>query len=338
MHLYTSNSNRKKNIKWLLVYTASVLFSVLILLGYDSYFRSKGYNASVVDTKDLWALQRSRVYQGIKKPLVFLGASRTLFGIDMNWVKNNMQEYNPVMLAINGHYPLMALKDLANDADFNGIVIVDIDSRGLSKPNHFMQQYYVDHYHNTWTPNKYIHQTLLSRLQSRFIFTNPEFGALNLINRHLSQQGLPNKINSNMQPNRNSKLDLLQVDSAALANNFYNILSQDLIDNPAPQPEQWLSDLAPIKDWVAAIESRGGDVIFYSPPVFGRQIELSNKGYPRHLYWDAFIREMGVKGVLSEDIQGMDKFVLPDESHIDYRDKKAYTKLLFDAFKNKGLL
>ena len=338
MHLYTSSSSRWLKIKWLLIYTVSILLSVFFLISYESYFRSKGYSASVVDTKDLWSLQRSKVYRGSKKPLVFLGASRTLFGIDMKWVKNNMQEYYPVMLAINGHYPLMALKDLAKDTSFNGVVIVDIDSRGLSKPNHFMQQYYVDYYHDTWTPNKYVHQTILSRLQNKFIFTNPDFGVLKLINRSLSGQGLPTKLNSTMQPNRNSKLDLAVVDSTALANNFYNILSQDLIDNPAPKPEQWLSDLKPVKEWVEDIKSRGGDVVFYNPPVYGRQITLSNKGYPRSLYWDAFINEMNIKGVLSEDIPGMDEFVLPDESHIDYRDKKRYTKLLFDNLKKEGIL
>ncbi|WP_205341814.1 hypothetical protein [Denitrificimonas caeni] len=338
MHLYTSNSSHWLNKNWLLIYIFSLFFSVLVLIGYERYFRSMGYSASVVDTKDLWALQRSKVYQSKKKPLVFLGASRTLFGIDMKWIKNNMQEYYPVMLAINGHYPMMALKDLAKDTSFNGVIIVDIDSRGLSEPNHFMQQYYVDHYHDVFTPNKYIHQTILSHLQNKLIFTNPEFGILSLINRSLSDQGLPNKPNANMQPNRNSKLDLLVVDSTALANNFYNILSQDLIDNPAPTPEQWLSDLRPVKRWVEDIKARGGDVIFYNPPVYGRQITLSNKGYPRHLYWDAFISKMDIKGVLSEDIPGMEKFVLPDESHIDYRDKKRYTKLLFDNLKKENLL
>lgn len=338
MHLYTSSFNRESNNKWFLVYIISLAFSLIVLGFYNNYFRSKGYFATVVDSKDLWALQRSKVYQKGKTPLVFLGASRTLFGIDMKWVKNNMPDYFPVMLAINGHYPLMALKDLSEDVNFKGVVIVDIDSRGLSKQNHYMQQYYIDHYHNTWTPNKYIHQSILSYLQSKVVFTNPDFGVLKLINRYLSGQGLPDKPNSSMQPNRNSKLDLTIVDSAILANNFYNILSQDLIDNPAPPPEQWLSNLIQIEGWVDSIKSRGGDVIFYSPPVSGRQITLSEKGYPRHLYWDVFISTLGVKGVLSEDIQGMEKFILPDESHIDYRDKSRYTKTLFDYLKKKGLL
>ena len=338
MHLYISSFKRGSNKKWFLVYTISLIFSLIVLGLFNSYFRSKDYVATVVDSKDLWALQRSKVYQKGKTPLVFLGASRTLFGIDMKWVKNNMPDYFPVMLAINGHYPLMALKDLSEDVNFKGVVIVDIDSRGLSKQNHYMQQYYVDHYHSSWTPNKYIHQSILSYLQSKVVFTNPDFGLLKLINRYLSGQGLPDKPNSSMQPNRNSKLDLTIVDSTRLANNFYNILSQDLIDNPAPPPEQWLSNLIQIEGWVDSIKSRGGDVIFYSPPVSGRQITLSEKGYPRHLYWDVFISTLGVKGVLSEDIQGMEKFILPDESHIDYRDKSRYTKTLFDYLKKKGLL
>lgn len=338
MHLYTSNSKYGVNKKWFFVYTISLIFSLIVLSFYNNYFRSKGYVATVVDSKDLWALQRSKVYRAGKTPLVFLGASRTLFGIDMKWVMNNMQEYYPVMLAINGHYPLMALKDLSEDPAFKGVVIVDIDSRGLSKQNHFMQQYYVDHYHNTWTPNKYVHQSILSYLQSKVVFINPDFGFLKLANRYFSGQGLPSKSNSNMQPNRNSKLDLTVVDSAALANNFYNILSQDLVDNPAPMPEQWLSDLTQVEKWVDSIKARGGDVIFYSPPVSGRQITLSEKGYPRHLYWDVFVSKTSVKGVLSEDIEGMEKFILPDESHIDYRDKKRYTEILFNYFEREELL
>lgn len=49
------------------------------------------------------------------------------------------------MLAVNGNYPLAALRALAEDRDFAGLVVVDIDARGLSRQHWEMQQSWVAH-------------------------------------------------------------------------------------------------------------------------------------------------------------------------------------------------
>ena len=49
------------------------------------------------------------------------------------------------MLAVNGNYPLAALRALAEDRDFAGLVVVGIDARGLARQHWEMQQSWVAH-------------------------------------------------------------------------------------------------------------------------------------------------------------------------------------------------
>lgn len=285
--------------------------------------------ASVRDSMHFWAVHRANVYSLKTRPLVFLGASRTLYGIDLGWVRDTLPGYHPVMLAVNGHYPLAALKDLANDRRFSGVVLVDIDSRGLNKSNHEMLQPYIDYYHNEFTPNNWLHYYLLGRLQKNLVFLDREFSLFNAFRYLGTSEDLPRKPNSRMDTARNNDLDLEAVDAAALADWFAQLVEQDMQANPPPGPERWLSELAKVKHWVEQIEKRGGQVVFYSPPVSGRQLALEQAYYPREKYWDKLKSQYGLNTLVTTDIPSIKEIELPDESHMHYTDKRRYTKELF---------
>lgn len=333
-----SISSSERSVKsWLAIFGGLLALSALTILGYNYHWTGREYSAAVQDTKQFWAVHRAQVYPRGKKALVFLGASRTLYGIDLDWVRNNLTEYQPVMLAVNGHYPLAMLKDLAQDSGFSGAVFIDIDSRGLNKNNHAMLQPYVDYYHNEFSPNKWAHHWILARLQQKFIFLGQEFSLLSSLERILNSSAPPRIPNSWMDTHRNNQLDLTMVDADALANWFAGLVESDMQSNPPAAPEQWLEDLAEVKVWVDAIEQRGGRVVFYSPPVSGRQFELEQKYYPRSQYWDAFVQHYKVTGLNTMDIPAIRKIELPDESHMNYWDKSTYTELLMNYFVHEVL-
>ncbi|HUH58047.1 MAG TPA: hypothetical protein VL020_05995, partial [Pseudomonadales bacterium] len=79
MRLFISSFKRRGGLRWLLFY--GVFFGVLgaVLLAYNNYWLKQGHVPNIADSKSLWAAQRDKVYRRDKTPLVFLGASRTLF-------------------------------------------------------------------------------------------------------------------------------------------------------------------------------------------------------------------------------------------------------------------
>lgn len=335
MHSYTFNSRRSLGL-WLLPWLAAFCLLCVSLYGYQAYWLAKGYQPQVQDTRQNWAFHRLKA-RLTGNALVFAGASRTLYGIDLLTVRQQLPDYSPIMLAVNGHYAYALLEHLASDPLFDGILVLDIDARGLARNNHAALAPYLNYYNQDFSPARAVHQYLVRHWQNNFVFASHPFSGLNSLAYSLGMP-LPSLSNTSMDLARNAKLDLSQTNNGALADWFAEGVSQDLQTNPPPSSDQWLAELQQVPSWVAQIQRRGGDVIFYVPPVQGRQAELAERYFPRDAYWQAFIDRYGLKGLDAADIAALQQFKLPDESHLDFRDKPAYTELLLQAFVQRGWL
>ena len=108
--------------RWALAFLIALLVAAAICGAQEYRWRQRGYRPNILDTAQLWSMQRARAYASAKTPLLLLGASRIEYGIDMKLLKQLLPRYQPVMLAQNGHYPLATLIDLGNDENFRGIV------------------------------------------------------------------------------------------------------------------------------------------------------------------------------------------------------------------------
>lgn len=325
-------------MRWVSVYIIALLVALATVIGAENYWRERNYRPALLDSVALWSVQRDQVAAYGKRALVFIGASRTLYGVDLPTIREQWPQYRPVMLAINGHYPLNMLGSLAQDEQFTGTVIVDIDSRGLAKYNHDMQDGYINYYANHWSPSHKAHRLLLNYWQEKMVIAGPSFGLADSLSRMLGKGHMPHPPNFTTERDRNSTLDFSVVDATVLAANFAQGLKENLEVQPPLEPQRWLDDLAHVADWVERIQQRGGKVIFYTPPVVGAQYSLAEEAYPRQLYWDAFIARYGFNSLQAEDIPEMAGIELPDESHMDRTQKPAYTRLLLEALSAKGYL
>lgn len=338
MRLFTFSSKQKTFWRWLSFYF--IFFSTLssVLYAYNAYWIKQGYTPTVVDSKSLWAYQRDNVYSKKKTPLVFIGASRTLFGIDLPYVRERLPDFDPVMLALNGMYPLASLKDLALDQNFSGVVVVDIDSHGLLPVHNDMQQSYVDYYHSSWNPSWRLHRFFLNKWQELTVLGDPAISVAAVVKRRLTGQKLPRQPNFTIDAERNSGLLLDEANGEVLKQVFVNILRKDLEGKFVEDMRVWSSNLADIRHWVSLIHARGGRVIFYTPPVSGELSQLYNEVYPKDRYWDVFMSQLPVKSLQAQEIQGIDNIVLPDGSHMNTSSKRAYNELLLDAFLERQML
>lgn len=317
-----------------------VFFTALYLLlsAYSSYWLKQGYAPAIIDSKTLWAQQRDKVYSRSKTPLVFIGASRTLFGIDMPYMRERLPEFEPVMLALNGLYPLATLQDLALDQQFSGVVVVDIDSHGLNSVHNAVQQDYVDYYHAHWNYSWRVHRYFLNQWQQLTVLGNPAVSGVELLKRHLLQQEIPRQATLTTDTDRNSGLLLSEADGEVLKKVFVQILRDDLESKYTADVQQWASNLDNLKHWIGLIQARGGQVIFYTPPVSGELQQLYDNMYPKQRYWDVLMAQLPVKALQASEIEQMHSIVLPDGSHMNSASKRAYSALLVDALLERDML
>lgn len=335
----SSTSSSSSTRYWVWVCLLCTLVAASLCSSAEFYWRSHGYEPGIIDSKLLWAEQRDRVYtRGSRTPFVILGASRAQFGIDMRVLENALPRYRPVMLAINGHYPLAALHDLAEDENFNGVVLCDIDARGFSATYRGMQQPYVDYYHRRWTPSWSVHRRALTLWQRTAVIANPDFGVVRTILRWSGGNTDPWKSYVQFHRNRSGDADFQQIDTASSTKAFADEFKRLLQDNPPPSPDDWLVGLADVRSWVEQIQGRGGEVIFYDTPTSGKLREYANTGYPKSLYWDRFAAMIHAPTLSYTEVPALEGAPLADGSHLDFRDKPDYTRALVDALVDRGWL
>ncbi len=338
MLLFTSSFNRRGVFRWLLFYCVFIGTLGTLLFAYSSYWLKQGHVPTVADSKSLWAAQRDQVYRRDKKPLVFIGASRTLFAVDLPYVRERLSDYYPVMLALNGMYPLATLKDLALDKRFSGIVVVDIDSHGLLQVHNDMQQAYVDYYHASWSPSWRAHRLLLNQWQAFTVLGDPTVNVVTWLQRRLAGHPLPRQPDFITEADRNSGLLLTEAEGVHLKKHFVKVVRNDFEKKFTADVDAWASNLEAVRHWVGLIQDRGGQVIFYTAPVAGELQRVYDEAYPKALYWDVFMAQLPVMALQAAEIPQMESIALPDGSHMHASDKRAYSKLLLDALLERRML
>ena len=328
--------------RWLLTWTLAAVITVGGWLAFETYWRGQGYAPTVMDSFDLWSQHRARAVKAAPPLRVaLLGASRIQYGVSPAVFRDETHamglNVDPIMLAVNGHYPLAALRDLSDDEAFNGVALVGIDSRGMDRRVWDMQAAHVQQYLHDWSPSREVHRRLLSQVQAYAIAARPDFAVLTLAKRYLNDQGPPYKEYVTFERDRSGGTDYRKSDLPAIRNarvadikNYYSL-------NRSPTPEAWLAELREVVRWVEKINSRGGKVVFYREPVSGDHIALDEANFPRALYWDQLAAIMPALMIDFRDYPALN-IDTPDTSHIDIKDIDRHTRALVQVLKRKGVL
>lgn len=321
---------------WLKLWVAALIVIAVMLGSIEGYWRSQGYVPGVIDSKALWSLQRDRV-DSVAHPLVLLGASHTQYGIDLELLRRALPGYTPIMLAINGHFPLAILHQLALDDEFHGMVWVDIEADGMRRALWGHSQAWIDYYHHAWSPSLKFHRRILTWWQQLALIANPKFSALASL-KHLINGTQPDTPPLTYHPDRSGNIDYSKTDAEALRKHFVQLAEHAVRTLDPPNPQQWLADLETVNDWVRSIQARGGEVIFYRTPTQGKLRQLASQLYPRDRYWDRFAAATPAHTLMLRDVPAINRIPLPDGSHVDMHDKDDYTRAILAAFRKRGWL
>jgi hypothetical protein len=329
----TSSSERR----WGVLLPAAALLAAAIVGVAEAYWRGAGYGPQVIDSKALWALERSRVDLTRREPFVILGASRILCGADLALLRERLPRHRPVMLAINALYPLAVLRDLAADEEFRGTVLVDVDTRGLTRPMWDLQQPWIDYAAREFSPSLALNRVLLNLWQSRAVVAQHDLSLPNTLRRWLAGDGEPFRPYSVFHADRSCDIDYARTDPALARAQFdEHVAANRAALDPGIPPERFLAELAEVDGWIDAIQRRGGTVIVYQTPISGTRRALEDEIFPRERYWDPWAARTRARVLHFADEPALTAFDLPDDSHLDYRDKPAYTEALVDILVRRG--
>jgi hypothetical protein len=322
---------------WLRAWIAALLTCVLLAVGYEWLLRQHGYAVTVQDDADLWSMQLDRI-RNSPRAIALLGASRIEFAVDPALLSHELGDRPVAMLAVNGRYPLAALRALADDPSFVGLAIVGVDARGLQRRHWDMQQSYFDHYHHRWTLSRWIHRTLLTVLQEHLVFVRSAFALTNIVERWIAGEGPPMNDHVFVRADRVGFIDYHRPDLPGIRASRIADLVRYYREEPPTDAGTWLHDLETVTSWVEKIQKRGGRVVFFREPAADESLALDEANFPRDRYWDAYARRAPAPMIDFRDVPGMASFVLPDTSHIDGTDVPRFTIALANLLKSRKLV
>jgi hypothetical protein len=159
---------------WGKIVAGAALMFVVLLAGWEAYWRAYGVTPGINSDSGLWAIQRRRIDAGEGDATVIVASSRPLFDIQLP-VWERLAGRRPIQLAFEGTSPLVFVEDLAADPHFTGRLIIGIDPQVFFRGSGGL---HVDAlaYTRKESPSQRIGQWLSMRLIEPYLaFDDPDF-------------------------------------------------------------------------------------------------------------------------------------------------------------------
>lgn len=348
MPLSTSSFDRHLPIlPWVRILGVALLVFLSLVLFMEIRLAELGYRPTILDSPSSWASERARASRLGERALILVGGSRIQLGVDLGILREETG-LEPVQLAIDGSSFGPILAGLAADPTIRGTVLVDygdntvIDFAGAAVS---YQRYYEKHgvsgteYSPYAQMEKLLGKVLHEHLRSYADGASPFSSLLVRIAGNIKQRQYLTTL-----PDRSRIADYTLVDMPRFyyqrvirnlgdeldpaSPGIETMLAQKITTLPPMDNRVFLRQITVIRNFVSMIEARGGRVLFVALPHSGLVREIEERRYPRELFWDRFVAEVGAPALRSVDSPVLNKFTCPDGSHLDVRDRSGFTKAL----------
>src|SRR5882757_2892935 len=311
---------------WRPILLQAVLLSVLLIAGWESYWRALGVTPSYHNSNGEWAQQRRRIDAGESGKTDLIGASRILYDVQLpEWEKTTGER--PIQLAIEGTSPLPMLEDLATDPNFTGRLVIGVAPQVFFTGLSFHGDV-VPYYHQEGPSQRIGSWLSMHLLEPWFAFYGEDFKLNAVVKRQdwPARTGVtpyidPRKL-SMPEADRNTHVwDKVATDVAyrELARNIWRqTFGHPWPGMETPEKAQAVIDsqIARAVAAVAKLRARGVPVVFVRPPSTGEYYAYEQKYFPRAATWDLLLKRTGTTGVHFDDYSQLQGYYLPEWSHI----------------------
>lgn len=318
---------------------AAIGWLVLVLVvaavaAWEWKMRTLGLRAGDLgDSKSQWAVERRKVAAGEHDNVVIIGSSRILFDTDLSaW--QEMTGRRPIQLALPGTNPRPHLKDLAENSDFSGLLVVGVtpDIFFTDWPGIPLFAGLTDFWKDE-TPSQRFGNLLWVELQRGLAFLDESYRLGTLIDRSLAltdREGVRGpqrdvwKLSESLDGRQTTMWPRLETDE------FLRDHARWVWGPFSGEPLLEDADVARICEethrHVEMIRARGGEVVFVRSPSAGLYLESEERGQPRARSWEPLLRTTGAFGIHFEDYPEMRNLDVPEWSHLSKASATRFTR------------
>jgi len=323
---------------WSRIFVGMLVMLVLMLGGWEWYWRDFGVTPSIRNTDALWAIQRRRIDAGEGDATLIVASSRLFFDLQLDvWEK--LDGKRPIQLAFEGTTPLPFLEDLAADPKFTGRVLLGI------APEVFFGAYgrhgKATKYTHDESPSQRAGQWLSMHLiEPVFAFYDPDYALPAVIKRlpWPDRPGAPTRLDvrklSVTESDRNTHLwDKIESDAQyrALMRKVWEQSFAPSPNDPTPEEKDKKRDeqIERTVKAIAMLRARGVKVLLVREPSGGPYLEFDDRLFPRATSWDVLVTRSGAPGIHFQDYPELSgEWNLPEWSHMSYVDAQRFTAAL----------
>ncbi|SDR93241.1 hypothetical protein SAMN04515667_1022 [Formosa sp. Hel1_31_208] len=330
----------------------AIILSIIAVTAWEIYWRSQGLQPNLDDNKNLWANQRHRLTDASANSVVFIGSSRTLYDIQLD-VWRELTNTEPIMLATQGASPIPPFKDIVENTDFNGTLVVGVtpslffSTTYPEAPPIKRSQTLVDYYHDRTYAQRLNHKLSIP-LQTNLAFIrdgdegwDSDVDLKTLLSKiHIGERGeAPGPPFNNFEEislDRHMKMPDYVTNDTVYANTIKTVW-KDILTSGLPPPDK-ASTTAAFLELHDAFKKRGGHLILLRCPSSGFFRDAERKGVPRTDFWDELVEKTGVKSYHFEDYEQFLDLNLPEWSHLSTKDAQFFTTELIKLMTTDGAL
>jgi hypothetical protein len=319
---------------WGPILAGAFLLLVLLVAGWEAYWRAYGVTPGIRNTFGLWAIQRRRIDAGEGDATVLLGSSRTYFDIQLP-VWKRIAGRAPIQLSYEGTSPLTAVEDLAADPKFTGRLLIGVAPDLFFSGDGFALG--VAKYTHKESPAQRVGQWLsMNFIEPYLAFDDADY-ALHTV---LARQSWPQRPGrhwftdvrklSMHDADRNSYLwSKVEMDPKyrALARSVWEEGFVVYPDDPSPQ-EMLKKEQEQIERAVKALaqlRAHGVRVLFVRLPSDGPYLAYEERFYPRTRSWDGLLAATKAPGLYFADYPELRGYYLPEWSHLTRVEAERFT-------------
>lgn len=325
---------------WGKILLGALTLFLLLMAGWEWYWRSYGATPGYRNSNGAWAEQRRRIDTGEGGKTVLIGSSRILFDVQLpEWERATGER--PIQLALEGTSAVPLLEDLAADPAFTGRLVVGV------APDLFFSGFAyrgeaISHFHKQGPSQRSGHWLSKRLLEPYFAFYDPDFALATVIRR----QDWP------LRPGerRNTRVRKLMVQGSGDRNTHmwrkvevdpqYRALARSIwaeefsgppppvMDTPEKARKLMETQIERAARAIATLRARGVRVVFVRPPSNGEYYAFEQKVMPRAWTWDVLLQRTGIPGIHFEDYPQLQGGELPEWSHLTAADARRFTVAL----------
>lgn len=335
-----SSISNSKTQSWGKTWLLALVLALLLLGALEIFWRASGHQPAIVDDQRLWAMERSKIGKAGKE-IVLLGSSRMQSDISTATLRSLVPDYSIINLSADSTCANATLRDLADDNNFKGTVIVETTSECLmfgDEPG-LSQQFYVDYYHKTYNLNVKLNRQIATFVQKHVTVIDPYLNLIK-VGGDLVIKGKWRSANAlTTYEDRSRAVDYNKTDL-----NHHRAIRLHKVDTHYRQLEPGISTqtlnrrVSDLEKSIKKIQNHGGKVVFVRFPVSDEHWIIDEQYFPRALYWDKILPQTSASVLHFKDIDSMNELKCPDTSHLDARDTPAFTGLLFNELARRKLI